>query len=102
MKNKKSEGLPLNIIIIAAIGLIVLVILVFIFRGESNKFIKSTNCPARNGVCLEAKKECPEDKPIKVYTTDCKEVEKNDQGDYVARKSNGKDIYPGQCCIPLG
>jgi len=101
---KKSQGLSLNIIIIAAIGLIVLIILAFIFRGESGKFVKSTSCSARNGKCLTEltnKEKCPEDKPIKIYTNDCKEIEFKD-GIYQAKKDrNGKDIYPGQCCIPL-
>lgn len=96
--NKKSEGLPLNIIIIAAIGLIVLIILALIFRGESAKFIKSTNCPARKGKCLEGEKDCPEDKPIKIYTNDCLEVEFKD-GKYIAKEPKKS---PGQCCIPIG
>lgn len=95
---KKAQGLSINFIIIAALGLIVLIVLVFIFRGESTKFAKSMNCPARDGVCLEGKEACPEGKSIKIYTNDCTEVESKD-GTYVA-KEGGKT--PGQCCIPIG
>ena len=96
--NKKSQGMPLNIIIIAAIGLAVLVIIIFIFRGESDKFIKSTNCPAREGKCLKGLSTCPEGKEIKIYTNDCPEVVFDEQKKvYISTTKKG----PGQCCIPL-
>lgn len=97
--NKKSQGLSLNMIIIAALGLIVLVIIAFIFRGESGKFVKSTNCPARNGVCLadNLEKGCPDDKQVEIYTSDCIEVEFK-EGKYAAKEPKKG---PGQCCIPL-
>ncbi len=97
---KKAQGLSINFIIIAALGLVVLVVLILIFRGESTKFIKSMNCPARDGVCLADRggETCPEGKSVKIYTNDCPEVELK-EGMYVA-KEGGKT--PGQCCIPLG
>ena len=94
----KAQGLSINFIIIAALGLIVLIVLVAIFRGESGKFVKSMNCPARDGVCLEGEESCPEGKSVKIYTNDCTEVELK-EGTYVA-KEGGKT--PGQCCIPIG
>ena len=36
--NKKAQGISLNVIIIAAIGLVVLVLLVAIFTGRINIF----------------------------------------------------------------
>jgi len=45
MNKKRAEGLPLNMIIIAAIGLIVLVVVVIIFKtsvGSSAKGYKET------------------------------------------------------------
>ena len=95
--DKKAQGLSLNVIIIAVLGLIVLIVLAFMFRGESIKFMKSTDCSARNGVCLEGKEDCPEDKPVKIYTNDCKEVEFK-EGIYIAKEGIKG---PGQCCVPL-
>ena len=40
--NGRAQGLPLNVIIIAIIGIIVLVILVAIFNFYSTKFGKET------------------------------------------------------------
>ena len=48
--NKKSQGLSLNTIIIAAIVLIVLVVLWAIFTGRMGGFSKSLNdCESRGG-----------------------------------------------------
>ena len=98
MKNKKSLELSINVVIIAAIGLIVFIVLALIFRGESNKFVKSTDCPARGGVCLNGLEDCPDDKTLKIYTNDCPEVELKENMYVKKEKSKG----PGQCCIALG
>ncbi|MFH1325078.1 MAG: hypothetical protein ABIH64_07590, partial [Nanoarchaeota archaeon] len=107
LKNKKAQGLPLEIIIIALVVLIVAVVLIFIFKGESNKFVKSSSCSAREGVCLNGKGDCPDGKPIKIYTSDCVEAEKKEDADtYTPTKQKDKDGKPteknvgspGQCC----
>ncbi len=96
---KKSQMLPLNIIIIAIICLIVLIVVLAIFFGESKKIIKSTSCSAIGGVCLEGREDCPDDKPVKVYTSDCKEVEFDKKSKIYKANKNKKG--PGQCCIPI-
>ena len=102
---KKGQGLPLEIIVIAAVVLVVAVVLIFIFKGESNKFVKSSSCAAREGVCLDKQKEkvCPEGKQIKIYTSDCKEMAQKEDGTYELKKDDKqKDVgSPGQCCISL-
>ena len=46
MRNKKSQGLSLNVIVIAAIVLIVLVVIWFIFTGKMKSFSEETEkCP---------------------------------------------------------
>lgn len=56
-KNRKAQGLSLNIIIIAVIALIVLVVLVIIFTGKTRTLSKTVDsCDQRGGKC-EAK--CP-------------------------------------------
>jgi len=98
---KKAQGLSINFIIIAALGLIVLVVMAFIFRGESVKFTKNTNCPARDGVCLSDRngEDCPTEKSVKIYTNDCIDMKIDKDGNYVKKEP---EKGPGQCCIPLG
>ena len=59
--NKKGSEMSMNVIIIAAIALLILVILaMFIFR--SGRGIEdSTNCQAMNGHCMPI---CLEDHPV--------------------------------------
>jgi len=54
--NKKAQGLSLNVIIIAAIGLLVLVVLAIIFTGRSGIFVREIEkC---TGVCVMEKEDC--------------------------------------------
>lgn len=50
-KNRKSQGLPLNTIIVAVLVLIVLVVIVLIFTGKMGFFRKSIeDCESKGGV----------------------------------------------------
>ena len=55
---RKAQGLSINVIIIAAIALIILVVLIAIFTGRIGGFSKGiddatkTTCDAQNGRCL--------------------------------------------------
>ena len=95
MLKKKSQGLSINTMVLLALGLIILIILSYLISGRIGIFRKSFDCSAKNGECLEksssSPKECPEGKPIKIYTDDCKLVKDNE----VAKKG------PGQCCIAI-
>ncbi|MBU1004271.1 MAG: hypothetical protein KJ561_00425 [Nanoarchaeota archaeon] len=51
---KKGQGLPLNVIIIAAIVLIVLVVLWAIFTGRMGVFSKGLTDVTKGGTCAEA------------------------------------------------
>jgi len=67
MMNKKSQGLPLNIIIIAAIVLIVLVVIIVIFSGKIQLFGKgvteqSTQYSAKNCELPGTGRECYSDR----------------------------------------
>ena len=71
MISKKSQGMPLNVIIIATIVLIVLVVLIAIFTGRAGIFSKSMeSCEQNGGNCVSkgecedriANFECPEGK----------------------------------------
>lgn len=53
-KNKKSQGLPINMIIIAAIALAVLVVTFIIFTGQTSTTVKTLqSCELKNGKCAK-------------------------------------------------
>ncbi len=55
MKQKKAQGLSLNVIIIAAMALIVLVVVVSIFLGKAGFFGENTeSCEFNGGKCIDA------------------------------------------------
>ncbi|MEK6947430.1 MAG: DUF948 domain-containing protein [Nanoarchaeota archaeon] len=52
MVNKKSQGMPINTVIIAAIALAVLVVLIVIFTGGIGKTSQNLgSCVTKGGVC---------------------------------------------------
>lgn len=52
--NKKGQGISINVIIIAAIALLVLVILSIIFTGRMGIFSHQVNsCSAKGGQCFD-------------------------------------------------
>ena len=49
----KAQGLPINVIIIAALGLAVLVVLIIFFTSGSSIFSKTIlTCEAKGGQCV--------------------------------------------------
>lgn len=63
MKIKKSQGMPLNVIIIAAIVLAVLIVVLFIFTERAGFFSKNIkSCEQNGGNCVN-REEC-ESMPI--------------------------------------
>lgn len=83
MKSKKAQGISLNVIIIAALALIVLVVLVAIFTGRMGITIRGIeSCADKNGVCAlydpeetNAAAVClarADDRTIALPGTDCK------------------------------
>jgi hypothetical protein len=56
---KKAQGMSLNVIIIAALGLLVLVVLAIIFTGRTGVFVReSDKCDTKGGTCVETKDAC--------------------------------------------
>lgn len=51
--NKKAQGISMNVIIIAAIALLVLVVLSVIFIGNMSKWQVNIDCPQKGGICRE-------------------------------------------------
>lgn len=63
--NRKAQGISLNVIIIAALGLLVLVVLAIIFTGRTGIFVKETDkCGTKYGTagsCVASKDDCSGD-----------------------------------------
>ena len=56
---RKAEGLSLNIIVIAAIALLVLVVLSVVFIGKTGVFVKeSDDCQNKGGRCADPGVSC--------------------------------------------
>lgn len=56
---KKAQGISLNVIIIAALGLLVLVVLAIIFTGRTGVFVReSDKCELQGGRCVESREDC--------------------------------------------
>jgi len=103
MKLKKAQGLSLNVIIVAAIVLIVLIVLWAIFTGKMGGVSKElANC---RGTCRlrgncnyattgvedpQAKAACPDDNEIR------------QENDISSMKLIGKPPEEKVCCVPLG
>ena len=66
---KKAQGISLNVIIIAAIALLVLVILSVIFMGRMGTFGReASDCENKGGKCLS---ECDDDYPTRYTAWTC-------------------------------
>jgi len=60
--SKKAQGMSLNVVIIAALGLLVLVVLAIIFTGRTGIFVReSDKCTVKygnTGKCVVTQEEC--------------------------------------------
>lgn len=57
--SKKAQGMSLNVIIIAALGLLVLVVLAIIFTGRTGVFVReSDKCDIKGGKCVATQADC--------------------------------------------
>lgn len=72
---KKSQGMPINVIIVAALALIVLVVLAAIFTGRVKIFSESLqSCTAKQGSCelySGTQPKCPSSNQAMITNTDC-------------------------------
>ena len=87
---KKAQGISMNVIIIAAIALLVLVVLSVIFLGRSADWgIQTADCENKGGKCAAAGVSCGEaGSTVEEYGTP-----------YAGWKCSGEDA---SCCIKPG
>jgi len=88
---RRAQGLPLNVIILALLGLAVLVILIVMLSTKTGQFNKAQDCVARGGTC--------------VYPTDpAKGVTCPTTGypvrSFITCKDDGETKTNGICCLP--
>ena len=105
----KAQGLPITTIIIAALGLLVLVVVGAIFGGQIFRFgITDSTCP---GTCVSPTvvKGTTLENFVDIDTgrTSCNEVEKALTGSYIARVKDGVNPKEhiakcGVCCVISG
>jgi len=56
---KKAQSMPMNVIIVAALALIVLIILAVVFMNKMGGFVKETDtCTNNGGSCVVEKDGC--------------------------------------------
>jgi len=59
LNTRKSQGMPINVIIIAALALVVLFVLIIIFTTQTGKTVSTLqSCGGVAGRCAEAGKAC--------------------------------------------
>ena len=86
-KNKKGAEMSINEIIIAIFALVVLAVLIYIFSGRSQLFVKSVSpsCESKEGTCKES---CDKDTEYVTYVSRCKD------SDEISKELK-------KCCIPF-
>lgn len=71
---KKGQGISLNVVIIAAIALIVMVVLIMVFTGKIGTFTKETaSCDSQGGSCVSDIDGCEGDFEKKMAKYICDE-----------------------------
>jgi len=101
----RAQGLPISTIIVAALGILVLVVIGAIFGGQIGKFGRAASeCPGR---CLNVNP--PQDAPPGLYYDErtCNEFETALSGSHIPRGMPSNVDNPGewrcgQCCIVTG
>lgn len=97
MKGKKGVDISVNVIIVAALALIVLVVLFAIFTGRLGGFsLAVQSCADKSGTCMASNSEgtsanCGSDSTV-LKGTDCEKETKS---------YGGKKVPVQYCCIPI-
>ncbi len=90
--NRKAEGLSMQVIVIAAIALIVLLVVLGVFTGGINRIIPGlshvNDCEAKNGYC-EKSGAC-KTAETEVYGLGC---------DLTSKKNSDGSLEKPSCCI---
>jgi hypothetical protein len=92
MSNKKAQGLTLNTIIVAALVLIVLVVLILVFTGQMQEWLRKlrgeNDCP---GVVIRFDQPCTD------------ETAQPARRNYDVCMKQYTDVDEGyKCCVPAG
>ena len=59
MQDKKAQGMSINVIVVAAVALLVMIVLIAIFGQEMWQWVgQKDSCEARGGTCDHGNTEC--------------------------------------------
>lgn len=97
----KGQGLPISTIIIAALGILVLVVLGAIFSAQTGKFTRAANeCP---GKCYKAGTWPAGASEMQFSTEGCNEFETRLSGTFTPKnmpsRANPTEWRCDECCI---
>jgi len=101
---KRAQGLPISTIIIAALGILVLIVLAAIFSGQIGKFSAAANaCPGR---CYKVDLPSHPQASILYSSNTCDtQFERNLGRGYIPQNIpsgvNPADWRCDECCIPI-
>ena len=91
--NKKGQGLSMNVIIIAAISLLVLVIISVLVLRSANRINEGTGCTGSSGYCIDIEDAC---------NAENVEAVGGPAGmTWIHDRTNGCGDDNLKCCIPL-
>jgi hypothetical protein len=85
---KKGQGLSMNVIIIAAISLLVLVIISVLVLRAGNNVNENTGCTGVNGVCIDSSMSCGDYGQLQGKS-------------YMYDPAHGCGVETQICCIPI-
>lgn len=72
--NKKSQGLQINLVIVAILGLVVLVVIIAIFTGQIKIFSETLqSCESRQGTCVGSQRTSCLSNEISIKNVKCSE-----------------------------
>lgn len=78
--NKKGAEISINVIIVAAIAMLVLVIVSIIFIGRIGPFSTSVvDCENKGGKCVLSSESCPDDYPVPYAGWQCEKLNEENQ-----------------------
>jgi hypothetical protein len=98
---RRAQGLSMQTIILAALGIVILIVLIAVFTGKIRFFSSNVggSCTEQGGKCSpDGSCSSVEGKPIKIWAQGCTCHDPDSTG--VCKGKTEKGI--GQCCLPIG
>jgi hypothetical protein len=86
--NNRKADMSINLIVVAAIALLVMIILIALFASKIGQFGKQgDSCANKGGICMASCEDPPSSAP---------------EGNYISIPAKGCDTSKKYCCLLLG